>query len=284
MNCTYCEDGPAIADHETRCPRCARHIGFPNVRAARRRQERRALAQRYRTASVDATERGCKEVFTEFCHQVNYAHAIVCRPLAVAHALLSSDNSLYTTFYKLVEAGTRRPEQNKFDRTRMTIDGVLFPHYHEEIHFAALSLTNSGVTSFGECSLVLQDDAIGHRATVFEENSFDFIMQQNIAVGAEIPPGHRATWRSRVRLAAVKLAHTLSHDTPTADFPGILLRDAHDSAKADFIEVHIFGPIHRTAVAHFRSPEPEGAVDRVIHNDLLRLKETDASSEGDVDS
>ena len=53
---------------------------------------------------------------------------------------------------------------------RVFADDALFPGYKEQIRFAALSLDGKGLSSYGECTLILRDHMIAHRASVLEGN------------------------------------------------------------------------------------------------------------------
>ena len=62
---------------------------------------------------------------------------------------MSSDSNLYASFYKQVGSGARLPENNEWDLGRSAVDAQLFPYYHEEMTFAALSMDGRGPASFG---------------------------------------------------------------------------------------------------------------------------------------
>jgi hypothetical protein len=41
------------------------------------------------------------------------------------------------------------------------VDGVLFPHYHEEIRFGSLTLNERALQStYGQCAMILKDTMI----------------------------------------------------------------------------------------------------------------------------
>jgi len=137
--------------------------------------------------------------------------------------------------------------------------------------FAALSLDNRGLANFGRYTIVLKEDMIAHRATVFEENSFIFCQQKHhIVVGDSIPPGYRALWLERERLAIAKLHSRLDATTRPNMYSQILMKQGHDAAQDDFIEVHIFGPIHRRAIERVVGPKPTGREERALWQSLNR--------------
>ncbi len=268
MHCSRCHT--EITEFERHCPACDLDLGYPNVRAAQKAGEQEALAQRYEKARVAAAARGCGGLLADFCQAVRASRAVLCRSLSKVKDLLSSDNELYATFYQLVGAGARRPEDTQLERERLLADNLLFPHYHDKVRFAALSLTGRGAMSYGECSLALKDLAIRHRATVFEENSLYFWKRRNLGSGAPVPAGCRATWDQRDQLAAAKLEPLLQPDMGQQDFAGLLLRTSGEWNE-DFIEVHIYGPLHRQSVERLVLRQPKHRADQAILKEVQRL-------------
>jgi hypothetical protein len=267
MACPKCKT--KCLDHVRSCHVCGENLGFPNVRAAQKLQETDALTKRYDSALRDADARGCRGQVDSFGDAVKDSKAVVCRPLSVVQKLVSSDNELYSTFYQLVRGESRLPEDNEMDLAREPIDATLFPHYHEEIRFAALTLDGRGVSAYGECAIVLSTLTIEHRATVFQENSVQFF-RQTVPAWRSAPPGHRAAWTDRHRLAVAKLGSRIDVGTTFAQFAGILLSHGSDLANADFIEVHVYGPLHRRGIERVVAPEPKRRQDRTILADLRR--------------
>jgi len=150
----------------------------------------------------------------------------------------------------MVRAEARLPEDTIIERERLLADDLLFPHYKDAIRFAALSLDGKGVTQYGRCSVVLADASVRRRATAFEKNSVDFCRERGLGFGnssspRHVPAGYRATWDEKGKLAASKLEGAITPATAERDFPEILL----DNDLRDFVEVHIYGPLHRRAIA-----------------------------------
>ena len=220
---------------------CGWDAGWPNVRAAARAEEMTAVEQRFRDEVSRSGREGYRGVIEDFRLAVCTSEAVFCKPLAKVLALVSSDNELYTSYYNLVEAGARLPEKNIYDTGRAAVDSTLFPNYHKEIQFASLTLDGRDPKYYGDCSIVLKEVAIRDRATVFEENSFEFFQKHAITAGSKAPVGYRTTWNNRDRLAVAKLGKWLNKESKSDSFPKILLNDVGKSV--DFIEVHIFGPI-----------------------------------------
>jgi hypothetical protein len=279
VSCPNCgENTPASARS---CPSCQADVGFPNVRAAEVPEEKAALKQRLADAETSARARKCEAVLRDFGRAVLQSRAVICQNLGIVSSLVSSDNALYASFYKQIEGEVRLPEDNRFDRGRAAVDGTLFPNYHTKICFAALSLDNLGPTAYGAYTLVLKEKMIFQRATVFEENSFSFCqVKHHIVVGDSIPLGYRALWPERDQLAMAKSHSRLEPTTHPDEYPAILVHRASDPHDDDFIEVHIWGPIHRTAIERVVGPKPKSREDRVLWKSLAtKLREVGAELE-----
>jgi len=268
-NCKNCER--PIPTFERNCPYCQSDVGFPNVRAAEDPTELAALDQRVKDANVSARGRECETVLADFGRSVLKSQAVIARSLSAIQSLFSTDNTLYVNFYKEVVSGGRLPEDNAWDRGRLAVDGTLFPHYHDKVTFGALSLDRRGPQKYGLYAIVLREEMIQQRATVFEENSFVFCQTKHkIVVGDPVPPGYRATWATRDKIAVAKLHSRLDGGTPREAYPGILLDQGKGKAAEDFIEVHIYGPIHRIAVERISGPQPKSKADKTILRSIKR--------------
>ena len=191
--------------------------------------------------------------------------------------LLSSDNELYASFYDLVGMGARRPEDTVIELRRLITDDILFPHYRDKIRFAALSLDGRGATRWGECSLVLREKTIEDRTTVFEENSVGFTRKRKLGVEKPtVPPGYRAVWDRRDQLAAAKLEHALRPGMQPQAFAGVMLKEGSSPVDDDFVEVHIYGSLHRKNVARMTIRKPKRKADGA----MLKQLEADLSEIG----
>lgn len=221
------------------CPHCGNQGPPPNVKAARTAEERQALEQRYQAAFQNAVVRGCREVLESFETALQSSKAVINRPLADVERLAVSDRQLYATYYQRLGSEVQAPEGDVWDRWRRMADATLFPLYEERIRFAALTLDDQGVWSYGECSVVLREELIVRRASVFEDNSTVFLRDRDF----KLSPGHRATWEDRSRLAVAKLAPAVHADTLPADFPEFVMQQGPTSEDDRFIEVHIWGPV-----------------------------------------
>jgi hypothetical protein len=213
------------------------------VRAAGHSDEVTALGRRCDDARHGADVRGCAAIADAFLLAAAGSRAVIARPLGEVERLARNDHEVFSTYYKQVEAEMRLPDE--WDPIRRIAEEALFPGYKEDIRFAALTLDDRGLASYGGCFFTLRASLIAHRTSVFEENNVLFMKERDLKLSEmlDLPRGYRATWYDRGKLCLAKLGDALQPSTTSADFPGLLLRQGATTADDDFVEVHVWGPI-----------------------------------------
>jgi hypothetical protein len=226
-----------------RCPHCGRPGLAWNVIAAEDNAEQAALNRRYQAAKTDAVSRGVEGIVQDFEKAVDHSMAVIARSEIEVNRLASSSRQLYATYYELTEGRISLPAGDKWDVLRELADTILFWKSKQDIRFGALSLDGVGLPNYGPCSLVLRDDMISHRSSVFEENSAVFMERRRIRVSREpkVPKGYRAVWGDRGKLCVAKLASKIDSRTGPDKYSALLLRQGPTSEDDEFVEVHIFG-------------------------------------------
>jgi hypothetical protein len=235
--CAFCGNEVALALEQ--CPHCGRAGAVPNVKAAEAKAERRALDRRYQAGLRNATQRKCRATLDRFETALAGSKAVINGRVGLLERLASSDRELYSSYYQRLDAEIQAPYGDVWDVLRAKADATLFPLFGKQIRFAALTLDGVGVQSYGECSLVLREDLIAHRASVFEDNSAVFLRDRDY----KLPPGCRATWKERPKLCVAKLAASLQVSMDSADFAGVLLHQGKSSEEDRFVEVHVWGSV-----------------------------------------
>ncbi len=266
-----CQCTSPVPANRKDCPACGRDCGFPNVRLAAAPEEVAALEIRVADAYASTAARNCSAQLDEFGNSVSHSHAVIARSLKVVDDLTHSDRNYYTSYQAQVQAGSRDPEDNNWDKVRTQYESALYPNFQEKIIFACLTLSEEGMSGYGGFSILLKDEMIGHRASLFEENPHSFIDRHNILMNKPIPPGYRAVWDTKSDLAKAKLHHKISPNTTIVDHPKILQTDNGGTGDSDFIEVHIYGSLNRQAISKVIGRKPKTNEDRIIWR---RVKKT----------
>jgi hypothetical protein len=265
-----------VAEH---CPHCARPGRYPNVLLASQAADVAALDDRLQKAEARASARGAATNVQDFSAALADSKAVIARPRGELERLASNDNQVYATYYQLIDAEARVPDDDKWDALRRGTDEALFPGQKEKVRFAALTLDAVGVLNYGACQMTLRAPMIAHRASVFEENTAAFMEKHEVKL-KDAPAsavGFRAPWGDRAKVCVAKLADEITPATTQAMRPGILLHQGATSAEDRFVEVHIWGPMTIRSferVVFLRSKDRKKlhkSDEKVLHAQLAKL-------------
>jgi hypothetical protein len=262
-----------MRDDMERCPHCYRPCLFPNVKAAARPSEKQRLNERYIEAKHKALACGQDVAFAAYELAVATSQAVICRPFAEIQRLAYSEDEVYGTYYQRVNAGLRLSTGDGWDRLRAIADNILFGEQNKQhIRFASLTLDGLGLPHYGDCSLLLRSEFIGHRASAFEENSVVFMEHHNVHAAGDfaIPLGYRATWEDRAKLAATKVMASLGFTRP--DMADELQHPGPNGKEDIFIEIHIWGSITIRSLAHVTIRAGIGAPPSAPEVEVVRRK------------
>lgn len=248
FTCPHCSSTDPIPMSSDRCPSCGEALQAPNVRAAGLAAEKVALDKRLAEAEDAASARSCIDVLNDFGNAVGQSEMAICRPIGRIKELVDSSNHLYTTFYNQMSSQQRLPEENGIDDLRGAVDAKMFPNYPQHIVFGALTLNGVGATGYGGHTMVLKEEMIERRASVFETNTVSFVKKHNIGLSDPILPGYRAQWQDRGKLAKAKLHYKLESNTRPSEYANILLENDNASTEADFVEVHVYRGFNKSAI------------------------------------
>jgi len=254
--CKICES--KITWSMDRCQVCRLDLGAPLQRELDDEREKAALRARYAAARTSAEIGGFVDRLNEFEHEVRTKSvATINVSVDMLAQIVESKNALYATYSKLVASEIRLPASRQDDRRRSSIEGLLFGSLASNIRYAALSIGNKGLTSYGECTMILKDVALKPSATVLESNSYKFVGVHKLRSEDTIPPGYRATWENRHLLATAKLAKIVAAAQPSLTAAEILIFSEGNRETDEFIEIHIWGPFGDQAIEAVALPASE---------------------------
>jgi hypothetical protein len=252
------------------CAVCNTDAGFPNIRVATRESEVQALDSRYKDAVTSAKARGVLAVLNDFEVAVGTSKAVMNRSLGALSDWLNGQSELFLTFHNQIIHLGRTPGETDWDQQRESAESTINPFYYRELHYAALTLDERGMTYYGPYSVILKSVTIEDRASVFERNPFFFNRIHHVVAGQSPPRGYRSSWNRRGRLAAAKLQAEIAPSCTEKQFPEILMEPRRNESDCDFVEVHIFGPVNRLGIERIVGPEPAGRVDRSVWKQVGR--------------
>jgi hypothetical protein len=265
MKCKRC--GNDVPHSRRDCPACGEDNGFPNVRLAASDEETAALAQRLKYAEASADAGGYQGILTDFGEIILNSKAVIARPLGAIQDLIDDERITYTSYHLQLEAQARIPNEG-FDRVRTQFEAALFPNFHQEIRYAALTLNDRWLKPFGPFAMILRSWMIEQRATLFEENPWLFATRHQILLNQPLPHGYRSTWEKRGDLARAKYYPKITAATERVEYADILMQDTKEPFHEDYMEVHIYGPFNRHAIEKVIGPEPKRREDKLLWRKL----------------
>jgi hypothetical protein len=262
VTCQVCGEQYSFKSRD--CPHCdAPGEYYPNVTQAK--WEESALRQRYDVACNRARTRSIDLLLQQLQDAVDQqSWACINRDYLEVRTLAKKDRA-YASYYLQIAAGMRLRGGDKWEKDREVADTLFFPGFKEHIRFAALTLNEQGVDYYGPCCLLLKEEMIRMRATLFHENTLQFMIKNNIRAADPLPKGLRAVWLQKGMLAAAKLEEELSSTSTAADFPQLLVRQGPAGKGEDvFLEVHIYGSLTIQSAKEITfpaNPPPHDAAD-----------------------
>lgn len=252
-NCQRCGGRLDVTTME--CRICGGQHDVPNVRQAlleiselqsRLDREKHRARRAGTSAELDALE-----------HAVANSKAVVSRPFEEFAALAMDGNRHFISFSAQVRAGARTPSDNDLDRARVQWENALFPNYSEKVIFGSLSLAERGMRNYGDVDIILREDAIQGRSSVFHENGLVFSKKHSLRLHDVLPKGYRATWADRGKLAAAKLGIQIKKGMSLQEFDQLLQNDRGGGDRDDFVEFHMYGSFNRDVIEKaVATPEP----------------------------
>lgn len=239
-NCLKC--GAPQYNINLECASCGTNLGFPNVRIANLPDEVKALDIRAQNSVENAQANGIYDEFLNLTDAVEqHSKVIVSMPAEIALNIVTNINTQFVNYERLVGAGALNPAEFANDAHRRVVAGALFANFGEQIVYGALSLSERGLSTYGDIYCVLKAVAIDERTSFLNTNSYEFIEKYG---NSDHPEGYRSDWPNRAKLVGTKLEENASirKGQSIKDWEKILLVcDGKNRDRDEFIEAHIFG-------------------------------------------
>jgi hypothetical protein len=255
IRCPHCGTENLLINKD--CLACGMSLGFPNVNECSQKEELNALNKRYKKKIESARNKGHQNKIAKFEEEIKKSLAVINIDLEYLHSLIVR-GAPYSNYQLLTSGEAREFGRPETDKERLGVEGTIFGSYGRNIRYAALSLDGTGLKSYGDFAIILSDKAVRLRATLLEENSYNFVKRHKILAGNKIPKGYRAVWKDRYKLAVAKLAEKALL-TKKENYATIVLESTGDRKKDEFIEVHIYGKISKESVQAVRGNSKDAA-------------------------
>jgi len=259
-NILYCPDCNHLQSqiNLTNCEYCGYDLGAPNVNIVMTEIELNALQRRYDDARNYTIKHGTEDALNRFEDYFNTNVKVIKNMSLQTLYKWIVLTGAYKSYQRAVEEGLRDVANLFNDRKRTTIDSLFYGTYGRDINFAALTLNDKGIESYGNCRVIFNEDSIKSRSSTLEENSFNFVKTHKINFETlNIPAGYRSTWHDKFKLAGAKLHSKLALGNQEEDFNEMVLSSKEDKDTDEFIEVHIYKKLTNLAVKSIFVPAPK---------------------------
>jgi len=226
----------------TSCPHCGRPQFFPNVDLAGTDEERGKLSTSYDEVISRCKGSKSQGTLSKFDKACESSAAVFACSLEKLHREVATGTDVFETFHDLERLRLQVGEIGDHDWAKLRPQAeieLLGGHQHlDKLHYASLSIGETGLTSYGKCLVKLSEPMIAHRASCFEGNTAVLYKRQR-----SFDSCLRSTWPERNRICTAVFGEKIDDDTEYNDFPTILVDVAENRVDDQFIEVHIFGPM-----------------------------------------
>lgn len=253
ISCKVC--GAEVFDYENRCVRCTWPQGFPNVRIADSRDERKALDARARRARRHAVKSGAGSELDRLIAMAEAAPIAFNRKLIQLFQWCQEPDQCFRPWLWKVAQG-QRVIPDKFNIGRMAFEHNVNPGFSDNINFGYLDVGDQNGPSYGPYKVRFHTAAVSRRTTFLETNAYYFCHEHGVVDPSLVPPGYRASWKRSGKLAEAKLGGKVRSGMSDSDLQKLLVRPEGDGVTEDFLEAHIYNPLHISAIESVRGPEP----------------------------
>jgi hypothetical protein len=247
----------------TECIFCGSDLGAPNVNIVSAEFELVALKKRYKDAIEYSNVKKTNEFINKFeSFFENNVEVIINLHLPVLAALIK--DKTYKNYHRAVQDGERLIASLHDDQKRNVIDSILYGSYGRDMVYAALTLNNKGLISYGRCSIIIDEDAIKFRTSILEENSYDFVKTHKLNLeNLNIPLGYRSKWDNKTQLVVSKLHKSITTEDEK-DFCNLVLSSDGGKHTDKFIEVHIYKEVSILTFKQIYVPYPKNKMDEFM--------------------
>ena len=162
----------------------------------------------------------------------------------------------YESYRRQLINGARKRAAFANDVRRSSVDSYLFGS-EPDIVYAALSVNERGLSSYGNVTAVLRSKSIADRTVALEMNSFDFTTMaasNGWSVEKPLPAGYLSSWNEKHKLGLIKNKGVMEKPLEHNILCDLVLHSEGNRATDRFIELYIFGRIIAAAVEKITLP------------------------------
>lgn len=256
MSCPVCEK-----EHDINVDFCSDHHQFTepvNVRRAKIKNEVNALNSRYDLAKSQLINAGLSESLNLLEELVRTnSNVIINTSFEFLWKWLLTSTDSYIGYALQIINGVRPKASFQNDVDRSLVESYLYGSV-KNFSYATFSISERGLFSYGDVSVILKISDVVDRISVLETNSFLFVddiaERGLLRLRKPAPFGHMCVWSERQKLVVSKLAHNLHQSDTISDLDNLIVFCNGDREKDIFIELHIAGGFLGASIQKIKVP------------------------------
>ena len=228
------------------CVACGESVGPVNVNLLSDPYFHDGLEQRFQSVMNEVAGSGKAAAVQAFEQEVTFRSRAVINLDAGFLFRVVNDSEDYLPYQRAVETGKRAVKAFEEDLRRCVVETAFYGYTGRNLVYAALSLDDNGLRSYGDASVVLATGQIERRTTVFEKETYplyDELTGQGWRAGTIMPAGYGSIWGKRGVVAVVKYGLQVAHSKKALKNETLLLHSDGEKQNDEFIELHIFNKI-----------------------------------------
>lgn len=251
--CVQCE----LAAHyfpDDRCRACGYPVTLyaPNVQIAKSPRFAEGFASRWEQVKVECVLANGEGAFAVLGQLGSETRCSVSMPVELARSIERDERRYYAPYAVQLRAGTRAPARLEDDQRRVIVDTLMYgSSAGSEIVFGVLTaLREAGLPNYGTASVILRDEAIEHRATVLESNSFALVKGIDLeSLGSDTPvTGYLTHWTERGKSVQIKIGRNCPLPATKSELQAAILKLGASRSEDEYFEVHIYGEFNGAAI------------------------------------
>ncbi len=245
LPCWHC--GAENRRNEVYCPKCRFPLGPLNVNLLSDPYFGAGLDRRYADVQETVAQNGKLAAVEAFEAEIVAAAQAVINMDARLLFHLVNESDVYLSYQQGVEQNKRRVLEFEDDVQRCVVETSFYAGYTgRNVVYAAMSLDDDGVRSYGDVSVVLRTDDIEQVTTVFEKDTivlFNELTDAGWRAGTIMPAGYCGVWSNRGVLAVVKHGAQVAQAKKTPKTATLVLHSDGKKQNDEYIELHIFNGV-----------------------------------------
>lgn len=244
IQCKHC--GAENKRNASNCIACYEALGPVNVNIYSDPYFQDGLKAKYDKVIAEIEAKGKRTEVENFESEIISKGKAVINMDAKLLFKMVNEREEYLSYQRGVEQSKRQVAEFENDLKRCVVEVAFYGIHGKSIVYAALSLNDFGLYSYGDVSVLLKTVQIEKRTTVFERNSYhlyDGLVKKGWKAGTIMPLGHCGTWNERQIVTVNKLGLELAVLRKKPNFASLILKSDGKRIDEEFIELHIFGTI-----------------------------------------